>query len=291
MSSSVATNKTVSLTGRPFQADGAVAVNGVHYDVGATVFRWDHAAGKDGYATNKAVVESEDRRTGEVEKRVIAGKRYSLRPKGIKSITQFLIHHTGGPRAEQCYETLHNERKLSVHFIISDQGIVFQTLDAVVQAWHAGKHNPFSVGVECALYPDAQSYPDYYNAKRREKYGLAVHKIITDEIQGMKRKVFAFTEVQVEALARVAAGVWTALHVDQESAWKISSMVKPLFPRTKSGDIPREAIANAKSHQGLLGHLHATRKKWDPAGFPWEDFEERVAELFLQFTKDGRSRW
>lgn len=259
------------------------------FDIGIPVIKWCDAGGFDGYARNVSVETSLNRKTGRIKRKRIAGKRYGMRTKGSRSISQIMIHHTGGDGdgAGNVFNTLHNQRGLSVHFVIDDDGTIWQFLDCAEKAWHAGGHNNISVGIECNLYPLAEERPDYYSEARRERFGNLPHEIVEDEIHGRKMRVFQMPEPQREALAKLCAGIWVALGAiagDEENKDRDGALgIEPLFPRIRR-TIPRTEIARPKKHIGMIGHLQATKRKIDPAGFPWEDFERRVAMLFSDYT-------
>lgn len=269
---------------RSTSADDAnsIVVGGALVPVGTRVVKWYEAGGFDGYAERPATVTEEDRRTGKVTTRTFAGKRYNRRPAGIASIRQIFIHHTGGDGdgARNVYETLHNQRKLSVHFVVDDDGLAWQMLDVAECAWHAGSHNPCAVGFECALFPSADENPTYYSAERNARNHNQPHRIVTDVIHGTSRRVFAFTSPQVEALAQIAVGLWRALGREPSNRAADAFKLPPRFPHDAAGEIPRTVVPNALQHAGLIGHLQCTLNKWDPAGFPWDAFEGRVAALY-----------
>jgi len=76
-------------------------------------------------------------------------RRYSTRPRlrqfgqkptyeATKSvINKFVLHHDGCFDAKMCWNVLHNERGLSAHFIIDNDGMIFQTLDLGLMGYHA----------------------------------------------------------------------------------------------------------------------------------------------------------
>lgn len=267
-----------------FDADeaSAIVVGGELVPVGTPVRKWYEPGGFDQYQRNKARVVEEDRRTGKVTERWVTGARFGARaPRGLGGIRQVFLHHTGGDGdgARNVFETLHNQRKLSVHFVVDDTGFAWQFLDVAECAWHGGAHNGCSVGIECCLYPDAEENPDYYSGARNARTHNLPHRTVRDVIHGRARTVFAFTDPQVEATARIAAGVWYALSRANRGT-SATFAEPPRFPRDPSGNIPRTVVPNALQHVGLMGHLQATINKWDPAGFPWESFEGRVAGLF-----------
>ena len=272
----------------PPEARSAFVLDRVAYDIGHPypITLWDHdldpkqptlrPQGYSAYETNVSIVEEEDRRTGAKKRRRIAGNRYSLRAGGVADISQLLVHHSGGDGRNPAgmYETLHNQRGLSVHFAVEDDGRVWQFLDAVHCAWHAGKHNGISVGCECTLFPDAEENPHYYDDERRVKTGNLPHAVREEVLQGAKRRVFCMPDPQVDSLARLYAGIWVALRLALPD--RTGPLSPPLAPRDEADAIPRALIRAPLRHVGLIGHLHCTASKWDPAGFPWEAFEAKV---------------
>jgi len=281
----------------PPSSDGTSFMLGQRaFHIGTEIVKWNDPGGFNGYDRNVSYLEEvEDRKTGRVKSEKIDGKRYGARSKGIDGISQIMIHHTGGDGngAGRVFNTLHNERGLSVHFAIDDDGMIWQFLDCKDRAWHGGKHNNVSVGIECNLYPSADKKPWYYNKDRCERFGNLPHAIGKDVIHGKPMNVFQFTAPQTEALARLSAGIWVALAllcptpIDAKAASRFKALGKaPVFPRTHGRHIAKTAISKPLKHIGLIGHLQATRRKWDPAGFPWDYFEHRVEELHKVFVQN-----
>ena len=174
----MAIRKRVSLTGDEFNADNALVLDGVAFDIGTRVIKWWEDDGFSQYQTNKVIVRKDDNRTGRQIKRVISGKRYSKRRKGVAGIRQILLHHSGADRDNPgvMREVLHNQRGLSVQFATEDDGRIYQFLDAVEVAWHAGKHNKISIGNECCLWPDYDRRPSYYSEANRKRTGNLQHE-------------------------------------------------------------------------------------------------------------------
>jgi len=249
----------------------SIMVGGLPVDIGIPVIRWTDTGGFDGYTTKGVAVE--DRKTG--KDRTLKGPRYSTRKAGLASISQLFIHHSGGDgkNPSGMYQTLWMDRGLSVQFAIEDDGRVYQFLDAVECAWHAGAHNGISVGAELCLFPDAAADPDFYSPANCKKRNNLPHAVRHETLQGSPRKVFVMPDVQVDACARVMAGVWAAVMKARGE-----ETTAPMFPRV-CGVIPREVIANPKEHVGMIAHLHTTAKKWDCAGFNYEE-AERLCGLY-----------
>jgi hypothetical protein len=276
----------IALAGGEFRMDSAFILSGVAFDIGTRVIKWTESGGFSQYLTNRSEVKVEDRKTGKVTTKVIKGKRYSNRVAfgdPLKAIRQFFIHHSGGDgrNPSGMYETLHNQRGLSVHFAVEDDGRIYQFLDAEECAWHGGGHNGCSIGVESCLFPDAERDPHYYSEPYLTKRGNLPHESRVEVLQGVRRTVFCFTEPQVEALARLAAGCWYGLAMLTKSVAMLNT--PPAFPKV-DGKIPRSVFAGHQQHVGLIGHLQCTDQKWDPAGFPWESFEARVASVFKEMS-------
>jgi hypothetical protein len=269
--------------------DCAIVVGQKLYGIGRRVVKWYEAPGFNGYITDEVRLQEEDRKTGEVIERIITGPRYTKGASGLAS--QFVIHHSGGdgPTPAQMYRTLWYDRGLSVQFACEDTGVLYQFLDAQEIAWHAGKVNRTSVGVEAALFPDRAARPDYYY--QPEKRGNFTHLWMHQTIQGVERQVFMMPPPQVAALADLCAGFWAIQELRYQGTSTGSSAFReaPRFPRLK-GAIPYGVVDGALTHAGLLGHFHLTKNKWDPAGLELATFEEMVAQRWAQrFDEPQRS--
>lgn len=276
---------------QPANQLNAIALNGILYDIGVRVRRWNHADGYDGYTTMSVETTVQTKRGGSKVK-IIQGKRYSKRAwrtqAAIDRITQLVIHHSGADRADPgaMWNVLYNQRKLSVHFAIEDDGRGWQFNDLIDACWHAGgQANKISIGTECTLYPLASKRPGYYRQERNDRTGNLPHEIMVDRIHGRDIKVFCFTEPQLDTLARYYAGAWVALGHQRTGHFTGAFAGPPRFPRL-NGRIPRTNISQPHKHVGLIGHLQITRNKIDPAGFPWEDFEELIAQYYTEFRAE-----
>jgi hypothetical protein len=274
-----------NLTEGDFCETNAIMVNGNLYDIGVPVVRWADKGGFDAYSTATATYKEEDRKTGKVITKSVSGKRYQARKQGILSINQFMLHHTGGFTASTCFNTLHNNRKLSVHYILDDIGKVYQTLDVKELAWHGGAHNNQSVGVECVLYPDAEKNPSAYSSDRLTKFSLAPHDSFDQYIQKDTRHVFALPEYQVEALARLVAGTWVAVANERKQV-PDAFLEPPMLMRGPDSNILMDYTTSAKQHTGMLLHANASEAKWDLAGIQdMKRFENITSDYFHSFQE------
>lgn len=257
----------VNLTGDEFDSELAIVVNGCEYDIGVRVHRWDEKTGFNGYKTPR---------------------RYSRRKgfdRPVDAIDQFLVHHSAADRKNPgvMFDVLWNQRELSVHFALEDNGEIWQFVDAIEKTWHAGSMNNSSIGVECCHFPSAFSDPNYYSDSRRKKSGNLPHRIVSQPTSGGRyRDVFSFTDEAVDSLARLTAGCWLAVGQQRSDGYHCEHSCSPEFPRKDFG-IPFGVVDSPKDHLGLIAHRHCSSRKWDPAGLDFERLERLTEEYYLGF--------
>ncbi|MSP61399.1 MAG: hypothetical protein EXR72_13840 [Myxococcales bacterium] len=177
-------------------------------------------------------------------------------------LKQFVVHHDGMGTSRDCFRVLHDERGLSVHFLIDNNGDIFQTLDLVECGFQAAGVNEISIGVELCSRGD-KTEPGTYPAEMYKKYP---RKTVTCTINTHQWLSWNYTEEQYEsmaALGRTLARIFPGLPqvcpqgADGEPLWA-----------TMAGD-PRDFA-------GYLGHYHVTNQKWDPG--PW-DFKRFIQSI------------
>jgi N-acetylmuramoyl-L-alanine amidase len=188
-------------------------------------------------------------------RRLIGADRSLERLKQV--LRQFVIHHDGCADSRTCFQVLHNERGLSVHFLIDNDGTIFQTLDLVDCAFQAAGVNEISVGVELANRGDALRFPNDYHG-RRDK--------VTCKINGHQFLAYEYTKPQIESMI---------------SLGKTLARVFPNLPQTYPtsggddqmwGTIP----GDPREYAGYLGHYHVTAQKWDPGPFDFKYFSSKI---------------
>lgn len=267
--------------------DTSICVGGQLFNIGTTVKRWNQPEGFNGYDESRVEVKETDRKTGKEKIIVIRGKRYNKSiPSRINKIKQFVVHHTGGFKASTAFNTLHNERKLSAQFIINDDGLVYQTIDATDIAWQAGSANGISVGAECVLRPFVAEDPDAYSDYRCNKLGLQPHIETEQILRGRKILVYKMPDKQVDALARVIAGIWLARYTHPLSVLKgelTANRRSPKFPRSND-TIPMYTLSEWDKHIGMILHLHISEDKRDAVGLDYILLEQLVESYFLTLS-------
>lgn len=186
---------------------------------------------------------------------------YSGRPK--RNIRLFVNHWDVCLSSKACSDVL-NKRGISVHFLIDNDGTIYQTMDMQHGGWHAGtsRVNRSSVGVEIsnAYYP---KYQDWYvrngHGERPTVEGAWVHGSKLDPFLG-------FYPVQIEA----AKALWKAI----ESTTNVE-MQTPLSQFGKTSTKYVQDVVYGK-YQGIVSHYHCSKKKIDCAGL---DIQQLIDEV------------
>jgi N-acetyl-anhydromuramyl-L-alanine amidase AmpD len=248
-------------------------VSGVGFDCEAKVVRWDEGPGYDGTAL-RCVNPShpcpdgvtpygdnaKNRRPNRFALRP-ALRRYGNNPPLEASqavIRQFIVHHDGCASAAMCFNVLQNERGLSCHFLMDNDGTIYQTMDLSLMAYHAGGFNTHSVGIEICNRGDAKRDPDYYRKKGQKR------EMTTVRIHGHVYQCFQFTPQQIDAMHALVKAVNRALpNVPLE------------YPQDSPGHQAWGELPNVAQFAGILGHYHTTRRKWDPGPFDFQAICEK----------------
>jgi len=183
------------------------------------------------------------------------GTYYDYSGKKDRSPTMFVNHWDVCLSSESCSKVL-NKRGISVHFLIDNDGTIFQTLDTQHGAWHAGvgKINHKSIGVEIsnAYYTKYQSW--------YEKNGFQPRPIVDDAwVNGNKlREHLGFYDIQIQALQALWKACAEAYDIPLQS---ITSGDNNFKTSTKT----ESKVANG-SFKGFVSHYHITKRKIDCGG-------------------------
>ena len=181
------------------------------------------------------------------------GTYYDYSGKPDRKVNTFVNHWDVCLNSESCARVL-NKRGISVHFLIDNDGTIYQMLDTQHGAWHAGNANAKSVGVEIsnAYYTKYQSW--------YEKNGFGKRPIVSDAwAQGSKLDPhLGFYPIQIKALQ----ALWLAVH----EAYNI-----PLeAPESGDSDFMTTTKYDYKfskgNYKGYISHYHQSKRKIDCAG-------------------------
>lgn len=178
-----------------------------------------------------------------------------------RKIRFFVTHWDVCLSSSSCFRVL-DQRGISVHFGIDNDGTIFQWLDLQHAAWHAGgkvwNHN--SIGVEMTNAHDLK-YQNWY-----VKHGFGKRPVVEDaKVHGKTLKPFTgFYSVQEEALAALWEAVSFACDIPLE------------LPETENTVDPVCADGYFK---GFCNHYHLTTRKIDCAGLDNNKILQRAKEL------------
>jgi len=280
--------------------NGVLIIGGQPFNVNAPVVNW-HESGWDATSERCIPTKNDDAR-----KCVDAGgkqypygppplpytQRYSTRPnlraekwrggfapsyEAVKaSVKQFVIHHDGCTSADMCFSVLQNERGLSVHFLLDNDGTIYQTIDLGLMAYHASDWNLYSIGIELCSRGDAIKYPGVYDGgrfgpKRDEK---------NCKINNNTLRAYDYTPAQYDSFARLCKELLRLLP-NLPAEYPQSSPGEQMWDTLPNANIERERYA------GYIGHYHITNQKWDPGPFDFKDFCKKLrgALCFPVFPK------
>lgn len=201
-------------------------------------------------------------------------------------VDQFVLHYDASGTSRRCFEVLHDQRCLSVHFLLDVDGTLYQTLDLKERAWHATTSNTRSIGIEIAqagavsaTQPAALDFfyehdvrgPRLRLPQENGTSGIrtpgfvgrpARRAPITGSIQGRDLVQYDFTPEQYRALAQLTA-----------TLCRIFPRIRCEAPRDASGHVIPGVLSDdqGKTFTGILGHYHIQSNKVDPGpAFDWD---------------------
>ncbi|MFN3407906.1 MAG: N-acetylmuramoyl-L-alanine amidase [Limisphaerales bacterium] len=305
--------RTAPRPGTPVVRHGdEIVAAGQYFRIGTPVVLWTDPGGYDAYRVERRFgpLEKADWKTQVAERRADRSEpspnRYSTRrgdltpeerervrgggwdlPLLQRVVDQFVIHYDVCGTARTCFRVLHDERYLSVHFLLDPDGTIYQTLDLKERAWHASTSNDRSVGIEIAhigAYPvgrpnpleqwyprDAEGRPYLKLPERFGDGGIrtpnfqgrpARPEIVRGRIQGMDLEQYDFTPEQYAALTRLTAAL-CAIFPKMECRYPTDANGK-LIPHKLPDD-------ELRAFGGVIGHFHIQTNKQDPGpAFDWE---------------------
>ena len=174
-----------------------------------------------------------------------------------RDIKNFVCHWDVCLNSKSTFRVLEN-RGLSVHFLIDNDGSIYQLLDMNHIAYHAGssKWNGASIGVEIAnaYYPKHQSW--------YVKHGFGERPIWDNaKVHGSTLKPFlGFYDVQLEALKALMKAVNKAADI----------------PLKTPDSTTTYSTAVRGTYKGFISHYHLKKTKIDCAGL---DIAKLIEEI------------
>lgn len=325
-------------TGFQVRYGDEIVVAGRFYRIGAPVVTWMDPGGYDAYRVERRFTPWEESHWAPTTRAIADGKsqlnadspaRYNLRynrtakerytPAELeqirgggwdlellqKHVDQFVIHYDVCGTSRQCFRVLHDLRGLSVQFMLDIDGTIYQTLDVKERAWHAGKANDRSIGIEIAnmgsyslresIAPLAEWYKKdaagqtYIQIPARLGGESAVrtqgvtfrparNDMVVGQINGVTQRMYDLTPQQYDSLIKLTAALCD-----------IFPEMKLDAPRDENGQVTQNTLTDEQfaSFKGVLGHFHVTRDKSDPGvAFQWD----YVIDSARQILESRRAR-
>ena len=193
------------------------------------------------------------------------GTYYDYTGRAKRSARLFVNHWDVCLNSESCLSIL-NKRGISVHFLIDNDGTIYQTLDLQHGAWHAGsaRVNRASIGVEIsnAYYP---KYQDWY-----KRNGFGERPIIEGaRVHGNELAPFTgFYPAQIRALK----ALWKAIHNSTDIEYNA-----PLNQFDTTSKNYEQDVKYGKFN-GFISHYHVSKNKIDCAGLDIKTLLEEVED-------------
>ncbi|MEA2710119.1 MAG: hypothetical protein QOF78_2720, partial [Phycisphaerales bacterium] len=203
-----------------------------------------------------------------------------------QKVDQFVYHYDVAASSRGCFRTLHDQRDLSVHFMLDLDGTVYQTLDVKERAWHGSESNSRSVGIEIcnmgAWGGDGRKTLDTYYRKDEKGHTQFVppvfakdsqrtpnfvarparNEIVVGNVQGREYSMYDLTPEQYDSLIKLTAALCTVL-----------PRMTPDYPRDAQGNLITKVLNDSdwENYHGLMGHYHVQENKQDPGpAFQWD---------------------
>jgi N-acetyl-anhydromuramyl-L-alanine amidase AmpD len=201
-------------------------------------------------------------------------------------VDQFVVHFDVCGTSRRCFRVLHDERGLSVHFMLDLDGTIYQTLDLKESAWHATKSNSRSVGIEIANMGTFEPgnpgrLAEWYRAdeggtrltipgplglKELRSPPEILRPIrgepVSGNIQGADYSQYDLTPQQYDSLIKLTATLCT-----------VFPRIRCDYPRDADGRLVPTALPPGQweAFGGVLGHYHVQTNKNDPGpAFQWD---------------------
>ena len=172
----------------------------------------------------------------------------------LRRPTIFVNHWDVCLSSSKCQKVL-DQRGISVHFLIDNDGTIYQTCDINDIAWHAGNSNEYSIGVEIsnAYYT---KYDSWYI-----KNGLGKRPRWTGTVRGKElEEHLGFYDVQIQACQALWVAIADACDIPLRCPLENGTMSDKLFSPALNG------------WTGFVHHYHLTDRKIDCGGFDLQKY-------------------
>ena len=257
----------------------SIVVAGQRFDIDHPVVTFEDSAGYNAYLKHRTDDPSQLYPThpaaGMEKKEGRYRERHTLEARTLtalkRTVRQVVVHLDGCLHSKMCFDVLHNQHGLSVHFLVDNDGTIYQTLDLADCAFHAAGVNEHSVGIELANRGDAARFPGVYKDGARETVTCMVHDTLF--------LAYDYTRAQYDAMTKLSAALARILDLPLAA------------PRGGDGSPHRGLMPDPGAFAGFIGHYNITGEKWDPGPWDFQRMFRRVASrVTLPLTVPERLR-
>ena len=168
-----------------------------------------------------------------------------------------VTHWDAALSAKSCFNIL-KSRGISSHFVIDNDGTIYQMVDTYNVGWHAGnrKVNDVSIGIDIsnAYYT---KYQNYY-----EKKGFGSRPVLKDSVvHGRKLgEHLGYYPVQIEAYKALVKSLSAHYDIPLECPMKNDELITTVHEPSAAAEF-----------RGVVSHYHLTKGKIDCAGLPLDE--------------------
>ncbi len=173
-----------------------------------------------------------------------------------------VTHWDATTSAEKCKRVL-QARKISTHFCIDNDGVIYQYVDTNNVAWHAKGVNNYSIGIDFsnAYY---RKYETWY-----EKNGFGSRPVLKNsKVHGVRLKGhLGYYKIQIEAYKKLVATLCRKYDIPIQT---------PMIDENTAdtGVVPEAASGK---YEGIVCHYHLTRNKIDCAGLDLKSIVDQLS--------------
>jgi len=178
------------------------------------------------------------------------------------TVQRIILHHDATLSARHCFKIL-RKRNLSTHFCIDNDGTIYQFLDpATTSAWASGKgYNQTAVAIDFSNACELK-WASRYEPPR---------PVVEQRIHGHGVKWLGLYEVQQRACEKLCRLLCEAFGVP------------PVVPLGQDGEPLLGDLRPVPA--GVIGHLHLTRRKFDPFGLDWMALQDALIPDAEEFAR------
>ena len=177
--------------------------------------------------------------------------------------TLIVTHWDAALSATSCHKIL-KRRGLSSHFVIDNDGTIYQMVDTNNIAWHAKGTNESSIGID---FSNAY-YLKYQKVYRKRGFGN--RPVLESTVHGSPTGAhLGYYEVQLEAYKALLQSLCSHYNIPLEC------------PQTPSGGLYKGVYDPATTGQfhGVVCHYHLNAKKIDCAGLELESLLKEIKTI------------